>query len=114
MDMYECDWLYKTHDSLKQHRRESFPYKATVREKTLLENTKNGICFDCVQCVIRKPDNLQVKFAKLLPSFKKINVSRTGLGPQMKEYAERGELPIQPRRMLITSYFMEHGTIITL
>ena len=66
IEMYECDWWkkYKTDNIVKQHLRESFPYKMPLREKRLLEVIKSGSLFVYVQCVIEVPENI-----KLLPTF---------------------------------------------
>ena len=54
MGMYGCEkWpLYKTEVVVKQHSRESFPYKIPLSEERLLEESKNGTLFSSVQCDI--------------------------------------------------------------
>ena len=48
--MYEGDWwkTYKSDFIVKQHLRESFPYKMRIREERLLQNIKSGSLFGYV------------------------------------------------------------------
>ena len=59
------------------------------------------------------PETLRETFANFSPIFKNINGGRDDIGPFMKEYAEKERLLTQPRRMVISSYFLENGTKIT-
>ena len=59
------------------------------------------------------PEELKKKFANFPPIFKNRNVGRHDIGSLMKEYAEKEGLVSQPRKMLISSYFLENGTLIT-
>ena len=115
MEMYECEWwhLYKTNDLVKQHLRQSFPYKIPLSEERLLERIENGSLFGNVQCDIEVPPELREQFANFPPIFKNINVGRDDIGSLMKNYAEQEGLLSQPRRMLISSYSLENGTLIT-
>ena len=40
-------------------------------------------------------------------------MSRDDIGKMMKQYAENGNIMVQPRRMLISSFILTNGTIIT-
>ena len=113
--MYECDWLYlyKTDTIVKQHLRESSPYKMPLRDGRLFEIIKYGSLFGFVHCDIKVHKNLRESFASIPPIFKNINVSRHDIVPPIKELAEKEGLLTNPRRMLISSYFSENGTIIT-
>ena len=62
---------------------------------------------------IEVPEFLWEAFANFPPVLKNINISRGDIGPFMKEYAERKRILTQSRRMLISSYLLESGTIIT-
>ena len=84
-----------------------------MREKTLLEQLKSDKLFGYVQCDIEVPEELKEKFAKFPPIFKNTNVGRHDIGVLMKDYAEKEGLLCQPRKMLISSYFLENGTLIT-
>ena len=113
VEMWECEWwnLYKT-TCVKEHLRESFLYKRPLSEESLLEEIRSGKLFGYVQCDIEVPEELKEKFANFPPIFKNTNVGRHGIGLLMKDYAEKGLLS-QLRKMLISSYFLENGTLIT-
>ena len=115
VEMWECEWwnLYKTTTCVKEHLRESFPYKRPLREESLLEQIRSGKLFGYVQCDIEVPEELKKKFANFPPIFKNTNVGRHDIGPLMQDYAEKEGLLCQPRKMLISSYFLENGTLIT-
>ena len=49
----------------------------------------------------------------IFQSFSKKNVGRHEIGSLMKDYAEKEGLLCQPGKMLISSYFLENGTLIT-
>ena len=98
---------------LKNILRESFPYKRPLRAESLLEQIRSGKCFGYVQCDIEVPEELKEKFANFPPIFKNTNVGRRDIGSLMQHYAEKQGLLCQPRKMLISSYFLENGTIIT-
>ena len=84
-----------------------------LREKRLLENIKSGNLCGYVQCDIEVTENLVEAFTNFPPIFNNINVDRDDIRPFMKEYAEKERLLTQPRRMLISNYFMEKRTVIT-
>ena len=115
VEMWECEWwnLYKTTTCVKEHLRESFLYKRPLREESLLEQIRSGKLFGYVQCDIEVPEQLKEKFANFPPIFKNTNVVRHDIGSLMQDYAEKEGLLCQPRKMLISSYFLENGTLIT-
>ncbi len=115
VEMWECElWnLYKTTTFVKEQLRKSFPYKRPLREERLLEQTRSGKLFSYVQCDIEVPDELKKNFANFLPIFKNTNVGRHDIGLLMNDHAEKEGLLCQPRKMLISSYFLENGTLIT-
>ena len=78
-----------------------------------MEQIKTGKLFGYVQCDIEVPEELKEKFANFPPIFKNTNVGRHDIGSQMKDYAEKGGLLSQPRKMLISSYLLENGALIT-
>ena len=63
VEMLECAcWnLHKTTTCVKEHLRESFPYKRPPREETLLEQITSGKLFGYVQCDIEVPEELKVE-----------------------------------------------------
>ena len=113
--MWGCEWwnLYKT-TCVKEHLRESFPYKRPLREESLLEQIRSGKLFGYVQCDIEVPEELKEKFANFPPIFKNTNVVRHVIGSLMQDHADKEGPLCQPRKMLISSYFLENGTLITL
>ena len=80
-----------------------------LREEKVLEIIKSGSLFGYVQCNIELPENLREAFTNFSPIFNNINVGRIDIRPFMEEYAEKEKLLIQPRRMLISIYFLENG-----
>ena len=102
-EMWECEWwnLYKTTACVKEHLRESFPYKRPLRDGRLLEQKRSGKLFGYVQCDIEVPEELKKNFANFPPFFKITNVGRHDIGSLMKEYAEKEGLLCQPRKMSI-------------
>ena len=116
IEMWECErWrLYKTTTNAKLHIRENCPYRRSLTEQPLLEGTKKGSLFGYVQCDIEVPENLRVNFANFPPIFKITLVSKNDIGDLMKTYAEEGGKMSQPRKMLISSFTLQNGTLITL
>ena len=91
VEMWECEWwnLYKTTTCVKEHLRESFPYKRPLREERLLEQIRSGKLFGYVQCDFEVPEELKKSFANLPPIFKNTNVGPHDIGLLMKDYAEK-------------------------
>ena len=115
VEMRECEWgnLYKTDASVKNHLRENFPYKRPLSEEQLLQETIDGRLFGYVQCDIETPEHLQSYFSNFPPIFKNIVVSREDIGTLMRENAEKENIMSQLRRMLISSFHLTNGTIVT-
>ena len=114
--MWECEWwnLYQTTTCVKEHSRESFLlYKRPLRKKRLLDQTGSGKLFGYVQCNIEVPEEIKKNFANSPPIFKNKNVGRHDIGLLMKDYAEKGRLICQTRKMLISSCFLENWTLTT-
>ena len=113
--MWECEWwnLYKTTNCVTEHLKESFPCKRSLREERLLEQRRSGKLFAHVHCDIEVPEELKKNFATFPPIFKKTNVGRHVIGLLMKDYAGKEGLLCQQRKLLISSYFLENGTLIT-
>ena len=98
---------------IKEHSRESFAYKRPLTKERLLEQIRSGKLFGYVQSDIEVPEELKRNFANFLPIFKNTNVGRHDIGLLMKDYAEKKGFLCQTRKMLISSYFPENGTLIT-
>ena len=113
--MRECEWwsLYETSNTVKQQIREHFLYTRSLAVEQLLEEIKEGKLTDYVQCDLEVPENLRASFANFPTFFKNTLVSKSDIGDLMKNYAEEERLLSQPRRMLISSYTLQNGTLIT-
>ena len=98
VEMWECEWwnLYKTTTCVKEHLRESFIYKRTLREERLFEQIRSGKLFGYVQCDIKVPVELKKNFANFPAIFKNTNVGRHYIGLLMKDYAEKEGLLFNP------------------
>ena len=72
-----------------------------------------GRLFGYVQSDIEVPEHMRDYFFNFFPIFKKTVVSRVDICHLMKEYAEKEGIMPQPRRMLISSFILTNGTIIT-
>ena len=115
IEMWECDRKQKLreNDDIKSFVRSNFPFKRPLSVKNLLQRIRIGELFGYVQCDISVPDKLKEKFATFPPIFENTLVSRSDIGEFMKQYAEENKLLTQTRRMLISSYHLTNGTIIT-
>ena len=113
--MWECEWwsLYKTDASVKNHLREDFPYSRPLSEEGLLQGIIDGRLFGYVQSDIEVPEHLRNYFSNFLPIFKITVVSKDDIGNLMKQYAEKENIMAQLRRMLISSFILTNGTILT-
>ena len=78
-----------------------------------MQETIDGRLFGYVQCDIEVPEHLRSYFSNFPPIFKNTVVSREDIGTLMREYAEKENIMAQPRRMLISSFTLTNGTIIT-
>ena len=115
IEMWECDcWrLYKTTNTVKQHIRENFPYRRSLAAEQLLEEIKKGKLFGYVQCDIEVPENLRANFTNFSPILKNTLVRKSDIGDLMKNYVEEEKLLSQPRKMLMSSFTIQNGTLIT-
>ena len=115
IEMWECEWwrVYKATTNVKLHIRKNFPNRRSLTEQQLLEGIKKGSLFGYVQGDIEVPENLRVNFANFPPIFKNTLVSMNDIGDLMKMYTEGGGIMSQPRKMLISSFTLQNGTLIT-
>ena len=114
VEMWECEcWsLYKTDASVKGYLRKNFPYRHPLSEEGLLHGIIVGRLFGYVQCDIEVPEHLGDYFSNFPPIFRNTAVSRDDISNLMEQYAEKENIMVQPRRMLISSFFLTNGTII--
>ena len=115
IEMWECEWwrLYKTTNTVKQHIRDHFPYRRSLAAEQLLEEIKKEKLFGYVQCDIEVPEKLRSNFNNFRPIIKKTLVSKGDIRDLMKNYAEEERILSQPREMLISSFTLQNGTLIT-
>ena len=66
-----------------------------------------------MQCDIEVPEKLRANFANFPPIFKNTLVSKSFIGDLMKNYVEEERLISQPRKMLISSFTLQNGTLVT-
>ena len=66
-----------------------------------------------MQCDIEVPETLRANFANFPPIFKNTLVGKSDIGDLMKNYAEEERLSSEPRKMLISSFTLQNGTLIT-
>ena len=114
IEIWECEWwkLYKTTNTVK-HIREHFPSRRSFAAVQLLEEIKTGKLFGYMQCDIEVGENLRSNFDNFPPIFKNTLVSKNDIGEPMKNYAEEERLLSQHRKMLISSFTLQNGTLIT-
>ena len=91
----------------------NFPHQRPLSEERLMEEIKSRRPFGYVQCDLKVPERLKAYFANFAPSLKNSVVSRNDIRTLMKEHAEKEGIMSQPRRMLIWSFHLANGTIIT-
>ena len=73
----------------------------------------DGRPFDYVQCDIEVPEHLRDFFCNLPLIFKNTVVSRDEIDSLMKQYAEKENIMVQPRKMIISSFTLTNGTFVT-
>ena len=101
--MWECDWWeqFKTNDMIKNYVRTHFSNKRPLSTDSLLAEIKDGSLFGYVQCDL------------VPPIFKNTEVGRNDIGEYLKKYAIESEMLKHPQRILISSFKLENGTVIT-
>ena len=114
-EMWECEWWqnFKTNEKVKNHIRSNFPYKRPLSTDSLLEKIRDGSLYGYIQCDLVVPDELKAKFSNFPPIFKNTDVGRNDIGEYMQNYAIENDLLKHPQRMLISSFKLENGSIIT-
>ena len=115
IEMWECKWwrLYKASNTVIQHIREHFTYRRSLAVEQLLEEIKEGKLFGYVQCDIEVPEKLRENFGNFPVILKSTFVSQSDIGDLKKNYAEEERLLSKPRKMLISSFTLQNGLLIT-
>ena len=91
----------------------NFSSKRSLIEHQLLEGIKKRNLFSYVQCDIEVPKNLKAHFDNFPPILENTSVSKNDIGGSMKTYAEGEGIMSQHRKMLISSFTLQNGTLIT-
>ena len=84
-----------------------------MTQDTLLSQIKKDLIFGYVQCDIEVPKDCQSQFSNFPLIFKNVPVGRSDIGDLMRQYAIENKLLQQPQRMLISSFHLKNGIIIT-
>ena len=115
VEMRKCEWwsLYKTDASVKSHLRKNFPDRRPLKEEGLMQRIIDVRLIGYVQCDIEVPEHLRDYFSNFPPIFRKTAVSRDDIGNLMKHYAQKKNIMVQSKRMLISSFILRNGTLIT-
>ena len=92
---------------------ENFTYRRSLTQQQLLEGIKKRNLFGYVQCDIEVPEKLRANFSNFPPILKNTLVSKIDNGDLMETYAEDEGIMSQPRKMLISSFTLQNGTLIT-
>ena len=90
-----------------------FLSKLALILQKLLSNIRDSEKFGYVQCDMRVPDNLKEKLEAFPPIYRKPLVSLSNIREFMKKYAGENKLLTQAQRMVISSFRLINGTIIT-
>ena len=115
IEMWEYEWwrLYKITNTVKQHIREYFPYRRSLAAEQVSEEIKEGKLIGYVQCDIEVPGNLRANFANFPTIFENTLVRQSDIRDLMKNYAEQERIFSQPQKMMISSFTLQNGTLIT-
>ena len=62
---------------------------------------------------MKVPENLRSKFDTFPPIFKNTLVSKSDIGDLINNYAEEERLLSQPRKLLLSRFTLQNGTLIT-
>ena len=93
--------------------KKNHPFIPPLSEEGLLRRIRNEQLFGVVYCTLEVPVEMQKDFADFPPIFKHCEVSRDDIGHHMKSFAQNNNLLRKPTRMLILSFKLERGPVIT-
>ena len=116
VEIWECQWKkWKTDNTngVKEFVNKSYPFVPPLSKSALIERIKREDLFGVVDCSLEVPEELYPYFEDFPPIFKNCEVGRDDIGEHMKDYAQRNRLLSRPRKMLISSFKLERGPIIT-
>ena len=111
-----CEWWqnFKTNEKIKNLIRSNFPYERPLSTDSLLGKIRYGSLYGYIPCDLVVPVELKANFSKFPPFFKNTEVGRNYVGESMQNYAIENDLLKHPQRMLISSFKLENGSILTL
>ena len=116
VEVWECEWRAAIKNKTSDERAfvSSFsPFNPPMKKETLIQKIRQQSIFGVIDCSLRVPDHLKEKFARFPPIFKNVDVGRDDIGDHMRNYAIENDLLKKPRRMLISSFSLKRGPIIT-
>ena len=105
---------FKTNEKIKNLIRSNFPYERPLSTDSLLGKIRYGSLYGYIPCDLVVPVELKANFSKFPPFFKNTEVGRNYVGESMQNYAIENDLLKHPQRMLISSFKLENGSILTL
>ena len=112
-----CEWWqnFKMNEKFKNHIRSNFPYKRPLSIDSLLRKIRDGCLYVYFPCDWVVSPELKAKIFYFPPFFQKnTEVGRNYVGESMQNYAIENDLLKHPQRMLISSFKLENGSILTL
>ena len=115
-EIWECQWKKwrsENTNGFKDFLKSNYPFQPSMNKHSLIDKIKRGELFDVVDCSLEVPEEMYPYFEDFPPIFKNCEVGRDDIGDHMKEFAERNKLLPRPRKMLISSFKLERGPVIT-
>ena len=115
-EIWECQWKKwrsENTNGVKDFLKSNYPFQPAMNKHSLIEKIKRGELFGVVDCRLEVPEEMYPYFEDFPPIFKNCEVGRDDIGDHMKEFAERNKLLSRPRKMLISSFKLERGPVIT-
>ena len=102
------------HDKfLKEHLKIKFPFRKPLSEQQVLQKIDNDSLFGYVQCDLSVTKHLRSYFQHFSPILKNCFANKTNVGEYMESYADQQGLLRQPSRLMISSFHLENGSLIT-
>ena len=116
VEIWECQWwrmVKSNEEGAKDFMKKNHPFIPPLSEASLLQRIRQEQLFGVLDCTIEVPMELRDQFADFPPIFKNCDVSREDIGTHMRSFAQINNLLKKPTRMLISSFKLERGPIIT-
>ena len=100
-------------DGVGDYMKTIYPSQKQTLENKLIGNIKSGWRFGVVDYTTEVPKRLSEKFSEFPVFFKNCAVSLEDIGPHMKNFAHEKFLMKKPIKMLISSFCLQGGPVIT-